>query len=395
MKKPDTNAKAMRPAPAHYHLSTLALLASASALVSSQVMAEAAPTATKISLKTLSYQDYQPDADRIAVDAKAVEFVVPLSEEWSLTGNVVHDAISGASPKYHTSGLTEIIDTRNAYTASVSRYFRRDTVTAGYSYSKEHDYLSRNYSLQNSWSTDNQNTTLVFGGSYSADEILPNSIFLRSIKDKRTLDLVAGLTQVMTQTDLAQITLRHSQGRGYFSDQYKLYDLRPDERRADSLLLRWNHFFSANDSTLHASYRYYQDSFDIKAHTFEFEYVYNLGHNWQLTPVLRYYSQTRSSFYFDPVANDPYADADTAGAPISVVYNRYLDGLPASMDQRLSAFGALTYGIKVEKTFARNWSVDAKFEQYQQKGSWALGGGSPGLADFSARSLLFGVSHSF
>jgi len=65
------------------------------------------------------------------------------------------------------------------------------------------------------------------------------------------------------------------------------------------------------------------------------------------------------------------------------------------MDQRLSAFGALTYGIKVEKTFARNWSVDAKFEQYQQKGSWALGGGSPGLADFSARSLLFGVSHSF
>ncbi len=395
MTKPKTKALRTQSAQELYHLSTLALLASASALVSSQVMAEAAPTTSKISLKTLSYQDYQPDADRIAVDAKAIEVLVPIAGEWSVSGNAVHDAISGASPKYHNSGLTPMVDTRNAYSAALTRYFSQDSITVGMSYSKEHDYLSRNYSLQNALSTADQNTTLTLGVSYSTDEIMPNSIFLRERKAKRTLDLVAGLTQVMSQADLAQVTLHHSEGRGYFSDQYKLYDLRPDQRRTDSLLLRWNHFFSGNDSTLHASYRYYQDSFDIKAHTFEFEYVYNLGNNWQLMPVLRYYSQSKANFYFDPVANDPYADADTVGAPISVVYNRYIDGLPASMDQRLSAFGAFTYGIKLQKSFAKNWSVDAKFEQYKQKGAWALGTGSPGLADFSARSLLFGVSHSF
>jgi len=376
-------------------LSTLALIASASALVAPHVLAEAAPTTNKISIKTLSYQDYQPGIDRIDVDAKAIDFLMPIKGEWSIAGNVVHDAISGASPKYHTSGITPMVDTRNAYTASVTRYFSQDSFTAGMSYSKEHDYLSRNYSLQNSLSTADQNTTLITGVSYSADEIMPNSIFLRELKHKRSLDLVIGLTQVVSQTDLAQVTLRHSSGRGYFADQYKLYDLRPDERRADTLLLRWNHYFTGNDSTLHASYRYYQDNFGIKAHTLEFEYVYNLPDNWQLSPVLRYYTQTRADFYFDPVANDPYADADTVGAPISVVYNRYLDGVPASMDQRLSAFGALTYGIKLQKTFAKTWTVDAKFEQYDQKGIWALGPGSPGLADFYARSLLFGISHSF
>ena len=221
---------------------------------------------------------------------------------------------------------------------------------------------------------------------------MPNSIFLR---DKRTLDLVAGVTQVVTQTDIAQLTWRHSQGLGYFSDQYKLYDARPDTRDSDSVLMRWNHYFTGSKNTLHASYRYYQDTYDIQAHTFELDYVFNLPSQWQVSPLLRYYSQSKADFYFDPVANDPFADADTAGAPISVVYNRYIDGLPASMDQRLSAFGALTWGLKVEKTFSENWSADFKYEQFAQKEGYTLGSGSPGLINFYARSIQFGVSHSF
>ncbi len=390
-----TQAKSTRPAHDFCQISTLALIASASALVSPLVMAEAAPTESKISFKSLSYDDYQADADRIKVDAKAVEFLVPFAGEWSITGNFVHDDISGASPKYFASGITPMVDERHAYSASVTRYFRQDSFTAGTSYSTEHDYLSRNYSLQNAWSTADQNTTYTVGASYSTDQILPHSVFLNQRKEKRTLDVVAGLTQVLSQNDLAQITLHHSDGRGYFADQYKLYDVRPDTRREDSLLLRWNHYFGSNDSTLHASYRYYQDSYDITAHTFELEYVYNLPGNWQLTPVLRYYSQTKANFYLDPVANDPYADDSTVGAPVSVIYNDFIAGTPASLDQRLSAFGALTYGIKVSKTFAKNWSVDAKFEQYHQRQSWALGTGSPGIPDFYARSLLFGISHSF
>lgn len=363
--------------------------------LSGEASASAAPETAQISVKTLSYQDYQDHEDRIDVDAKAVQVSVPVAGDWNLAGTVVHDAISGASPKYHTSALTGMVDTRNAYSASVTRYSHRDDVTLGYSYSSEHDYISRGYSLQNAWSTDDQNMTLTLGASFNSDRILPNSIFLRDEKAKRTLELVAGLTQVVTENDLAQITLRHSHGRGYFADQYKLYDLRPDERNADSLLLRWNHHFTDLDTTLHSSYRYYHDNFGIDSHTLEFEYVLNLPHKWQLTPSLRYYTQTAANFYFDPVANDPYADADTVGAPISVVYGRYLDGLPASMDQRLSGFGAVTWGVKLDKAVSRNLTLGIKFEQYHQKSGWALEGGSPDIEDFYARSLQLGASYKF
>lgn len=373
------------------HGSAVALLGS----LGTEAQAAAAPDAISLSVKTLSYQDYQADADRIDIDAKAVQVVVPIAGEWSLSGTAVHDAISGASPRYHGNGLTSIVDTRNAYSASIARYFRQDQITAGYSYSKERDYVSRNYSLQNAWSTADQNTTFTAGASYSADEIIPNSIFLRTAKDKKVLELVAGITQVLSQNDLAQISLRHSRGRGYFADQYKLYDARPSTRDGDSLLMRWNHHFAGWDSTLHSSYRYYRDNYGINAHTFEFDYVINLPQQWQLAPTLRYYSQTAADFYFDPVANDPFADADTVGAPISVVYGRYVDGLPASMDQRLSAFGGLTVGVKLDKEINRHLSLDMKFEQFTQKGSWALGTGSPDLPTFHARSLQFGFSYKY
>jgi hypothetical protein len=378
---------------------SLALLqSSAIALLSgfgTAAHAASAPEAATISVKSLSYQDYQDSADRIDIDARAVQLVVPIAGSWSISGTAVHDTISGASPRYHSSSLIDITDSRNAYSAALTRYFHQDQITAGYSYSKEQDYLSRNYSLQNAWSTDNQNTTLTAGASYSADEIIPNSIFLRSAQDKKVLEMVVGFTQVLSQNDLAQVTLRHSRGRGYFSDQYKLYDARPNVRDANSLVARWNHHFDALDSTLHSSYRYYHDNYGIDSHTFEFEYVMNLPNDWQLTPVLRYYSQTAADFYFDPVLNDPFADADTVGAPISVVYNRYVDGLPASMDQRLAAFGGLTWGLKADKAISRHLTLDAKFEQYSQKSNWALGSGSPDIPAFYARSLQFGVSYKF
>lgn len=363
--------------------------------LSNDSLASATPESAELSFKTLSYQDYQRRDDRIDIDATALQALVPIAGEWTLNATAVHDAISGASPRYHTRSLVNIVDTRNAYSANLTHYSRQDDVTVGYSYSAERDYVSRNYSLANAWSTADQNSTFILGISYSADQIIPNSIFLRTQQDKRTLDLVAGFTQVVSENDLAQITLRYSHGRGYFSDQYKLYDLRPQERNGQALLLRWNHHLAAIDSTFHASYRYYRDNFGIDSHTLGFDYLIPLPGKWQLTPSVRYYTQSAADFYFDPVANDPFADEDTIGAPISVVYNRYVDGLPASMDQRLAAFGAFTYGIKVEKDLTRQLRVNAKFEQYQQKSGWALEGGSPGIEDFYARSWQLGLSYKF
>lgn len=375
--------------------SVLLLMATASLTLASSASAETAPTSTQISFKTLTYRDYQGDEDRIDIDALALQVDIPIAGQWSVSASAVTDAISGASPKYHSSALTPIEDDRKAYSLSGTRYFPQASVTLGTSYSKERDYVSHSYSLQNTLSTQNQNTTLITGIGYTSDKILPNSIFLNNKEEKRVLDVALGLTQVFSQSDIAQATYRHARGRGYYADQYKLYDARPDSRDSDSFLLRWNHHFSGNDSTLRSSYRYYQDSFDIRSSTIDLEYVFNLKNDWQITPLLRYYSQSAASFYYDPVANDPWSDSDTVGAPISVVYPLYAGGNAVSMDQRLSEFGAFTWGLSIDKTLSRNWSADFKFEQYGQRAAWSVHEGSPGLDNFSARSIQFGLRYSF
>ncbi|MCP5356925.1 MAG: DUF3570 domain-containing protein [Pseudomonadales bacterium] len=373
----------------------VAALAGGAIIASQNALAEAAPESAQINLKTLSYQDYQGSGDRIDVDAESLQVLVPIAGQWSISGTAVHDAISGASPRYHSSSLTDITDKRNAYSATVTRYFTQGSAAFGGSYSKERDYISRNVSAQGTYATPNQNTSFIFGLGYTKDDILPNSIFLDQKEHKKVFDMALGVTQVITQNDIGQINYHHTHGTGYFSDQYKLYDSRPDSRNSDSVLLRWNHHFTGSADTLRTAYRYYQDSNDIRSHTLEFEYDMSVGDAWRVTPLLRYYSQTAASFYFDPVANDPWADADTAGAPISVIYPLYVSGGYASMDQRLSAFGALTYGLKVSREFGEHWIADVKFERYEQKGSWALGSGSKGLDSFGARSLQFGIRHTF
>ena len=375
--------------------SALALMATVSLMSASTVFAETAPTSTQVSFKTLTYRDYQPGEDRIDIDVMAVQVDVPIAGQWSVSASVVTDAISGASPKYHSSALTSLEDDREAYSLSAARYFPQASVTLGTSYSTEKDYVSRSYSLQNTFSTQNQNTTLTTGLGYTSDKILPNSIFLSNTEHKKVLDVAVGLTQVFSQSDIAQATYRHARGRGYYADQYKLYDARPDSRDSDSLLLRWNHYFSESDTTFRTSYRYYRDSFDIRSFTLDMEYVFNLKNDWQITPLLRYYSQSAASFYHDPTPNDPWSDSDTVGAPISVVYPLFINGDATSMDQRLSEFGALTWGFTIEKSLGRNWTADFKFEKYGQRADWSVHNGSPGLDNFAARSMQFGLRYSF
>jgi hypothetical protein len=65
------------------------------------------------------------------------------------------------------------------------------------------------------------------------------------------------------------------------------------------------------------------------------------------------------------------------------------------MDTRLSAFGAFTVGVTVGKVLADGWSVDVRADYYQQRSSYRIGGGSPGLEPFSARWLIVGLTKAF
>jgi hypothetical protein len=107
-----------------------------------------------------------------------------------------------------------------------------------------------------------------------------------------------------------------------------------------------------------------------------------------LTPSLRLHTQNAARFYADPVYS-------FLGAPYPP---GYFESPPQhlSLDQRLSAFGAVTVGAKLSVRWDEHWSSDLRLERYEQRGAWRVAGqGSPGLAPFSARIVQWGLSRRF
>ena len=365
-----------------------ALFAAAMALPSSHsAFAEAAPERGIVSFKYLNYEDSQPDQDRIKVNAYSVTGMAPIAGKWSISTTYTNDSVSGASPDFKPkdfkpiiSGASPIKENRQSVDLSLTRYFSNGALTLGSSYSKENDYISRSYSAQQSISTEDKNTTFTLGGSYTTDTINPNykddhTIFY----DKRVVSGLIGVTRILTKQDIVQCNIGYSRGKGYYSDPYKLYDERPDKRESKTVTTRWNHHFDRQDGTSRISYRYYTDTYGIKAHTFGVEYVQPLPNEWTVTPLVRFYSQTAANFYL-PNFSD-------TGQDLPTYY---------SLDQRLSAFGAFTIGLKVEKKIAKDWLVDAKYESYEQRQEWSLsGGGDASIPPFKARSIQLGLSYNF
>jgi len=383
-----------------------ALLSAAMALpcVLTTAHAESAPEKGTLSFKYLNYKESQQTAndalgaygradsksgasaydERILVKATSSSLVVPLNSEWSVSGTLITDSISGASPAYHTQALSYLKDFRRAVDTSLTRYLPNGTLTVGVSHSGENDYVSRAASLLATRSSESKNTTWTAGLAINRDHINPaNQIVFN--ETKRSSEVLLGVTQVVTMNDIVQFNMGYYKGQGYFSDPYKIYDERPKDRTQQKFQTRWNHYFNDLNATSRLAYRYYTDSWGIRSHTLDAEWVQRFGNGWSAAPALRYYTQTAAKFY---VEVDPRLSPFPANPPLNALY--------FSEDQRMSAFGGLTMGMKLTKQLNLDTKIDLKFEQYGQKGAWILSGtGSKGLAPFYARNLQVGITRSF
>ncbi|WP_198301375.1 DUF3570 domain-containing protein [Vitreoscilla filiformis] len=343
--------------------------------------ADTAPEQGQISYKYLDYQDSQPGWDRVGVRAHALSIQVPVAGEWALEGSWTADTVSGASPSFHSEALGSghLEDERRARDLKITRYFSRGTLTVGWADSRENDYRSRASTVSGSVSTEDRNTTVLFGLGHTSDHIDVASIGLH--EPKRLRDVMLGVAQVLSPTDIVQLTVTHATGHGYFSDPYKYRDHRPETKHQTAWLGRWNHHFTATDGTARLSYRYYRDSFGVRAHTLGAEYVQPWG-SWTFTPLLRLHTQSAAWFYLDP---------ENPGFPTI----RPVETIQ-SQDQRLSAFGAMSLGLKVSRRLTPQWTADARYETYRQTASGLpFGTGSPGIEPFRARMIQLGLTFSF
>lgn len=262
-----------------------------------------------------------------------------------------HDTISGASPNggYPTldvttttsasghssttaSGkvpLTTYNDHRDSISLGYSRRFGAHLPSIEFSHSKEKDYTADSIGLSDSWTVAEGRGTLHGGLSFSNDTVAPVTTTLTFPKKERSYAL--GWTWVLGEDDLMDVSGSLSRLSGDLDDPYKIVpvglatlpDHRPDARERKTIVVKEGHHFNW-DGALKTDYRYYWDDWGIKSHTLDLAYNQRFDEGWNLTPRLRYYTQSAATFF-----------ASSFDAPQTY----------RSADYRLSSFDSILFGL--------------------------------------------------
>ncbi|MDB6167469.1 MAG: hypothetical protein JWM88_333 [Verrucomicrobia bacterium] len=327
------------------------------------------------------YEDYAESGGRISVQAQYGRVEKDLGPDLHFKLQGVIDAIAGATPNGEppaTPGgpvpLTELHDRRKAWSTELSRQFPRVNVTLGYANSRESDYVSDAWSVNTLTDFNQKNTTLLAGVAVTNDDV--RVLYLFKDQKKRSLDLIAGVTQLLGPSTSVTCNLGYGRSTGFLGDPYRLIqkrtevfpglflpvdygESRPHERDKWTVQASVNHAVAAVHGAVEAGYRYYQDSFGSRAHTVEAAWFQQCGEHLVLSPSVRFYEQDAADFYLISLNGQGFTPAFKPN-PAGPYY---------SSDYRLSALRSLTLGLKAVWTFNASWQFDAAIEKYEMRGT--------------------------
>ena len=244
----------------------------------------------------------------------------------------------------------------------------------GAGYSIERDYraitgdgsLSRDFNAHNTTASLSVNyefdTSSPFGGTPTPLTVMSAQMKGPS-RNRQVVDVVAGLTQVMTRNWLVQLNYSYGLSNGYQNDPYRilsvvdavtgeptsyLYESRPNSRRRQSVYL--DNKVDIGPNVFDVSARYFFDSWGIHSETVDASDRISLTHAIYLEPHVRWYRQTAASFFQYYLI---------AGQPLP----QY-----ASSDSRLGKFTGLTGGLTLGLKVTRSGEVYLRGEYYAQTG---------------------------
>ncbi|TRX55803.1 DUF3570 domain-containing protein [Thalassomonas sp. M1454] len=340
--------------------------------------------------------------ERYEIDVNQFQLLLPLSDKYQLNFDYQTETMSGASPWYtykagdgtvrQVMSGASIKDTRDDIKVSLSTYTQNSTLTLGVANSSEDDYDANSVFASYSHTTDDKMQTYGISVDYSDDTVDPvdkDAFTPQRVdeQDKNSLSLMLSTTQVINRNMLWQVSAGFIEKEGYLSDPYKLVDIvdpvdnsqrilindqRPKDRFAWLFTSSTRNYVESMQAAAHVDYRYYQDNWDLSSHTIELKWLQTIAKDWRLIPSFRYYTQTATDFY------QTYYESDRP--------QKYY-----SNDYRLSSYGAITLGLKVE-TKIDDWLLNISYESYRSDGSYGLESenqDNPGLVDFDILSLGF------
>ncbi|MDP1693254.1 MAG: DUF3570 domain-containing protein [Burkholderiaceae bacterium] len=227
-----------------------------------------------------------------------------LYDKVSLTGSLYIDAVSNASIDVVTTA-SPYKERRNDYGLALDYAVRDSLITLAVGASKEPDYSTRSLSLDIAQETFGGMTTVNLGFTRAADEVgkIGEPGFFDQAKHWQYR---VGVTQILTPKWLASVNLEAVSDTGFLGNTYRVArvfgaavpERHPRTRSSRAVKFRAIGDMGSRDS-VRAEYRYFWDTWDIKAHTFEAGYSRYLGGSFLADGFIRYYTQSAALFYSD------------------------------------------------------------------------------------------------
>lgn len=275
---------------------------------------------------TMSYSYYSDNVD-VEVLSPFIGLQKRLSEHWGLNASFQVDAISAASMRRGSGDVVDGVivdavsgasgrwgydDVRVAPTVSFIYENEDYSWTFGSYYSNEVDYETVAGFTEVTSAFNDANTILSLGGSYEQAEW--DTVTNRQLPtDKKTQRQVnASIMQLINAESYIQVRASYIYLDGFLANPYHYsinagqFDRYPDERNAYAVALQYVTLLT-EDTSMHLNYRYYKDDWEIKSHTAEAQFYYDVKENLTLGLRGRYYSQDAAEFVTG-VGNDSASD---------------------------------------------------------------------------------------
>lgn len=363
-----------------------------------------------------SYQIYQEERDRILIESHYIRAELELSEATSVHFQWLNDAISGASPTGALPGaagggqpyLSSLEDVRTGILGAISQQVGDHRFELEVSRSKESDYLSNGLALSDTLELNQKNTTVSYGFNYLDDLV---SVPILGDQSKHSYDFFSGVSQLIDKDTVVSANLTLGYNKGYLNDPYKIVqrteilddgdpftvdpsfvlvypENRPDERFRQVLQFEARHHVAPAKGVLDGVLRLSNDDYGIFSQTLQVEWRQEVGDDFLLVPFFRYYRQNAADFFVNslngvvPLSETPPVAPDGSGPNYSA-------------DYRLSAFNAVSGGLRMRYQFNETLTGSASYERYVMTGSGSSSDRSPGQSYVSADIWTFGLSATF